>query len=186
MGDLSDVFGEIGFDCNSVDPQQTFDPIPAGWYIAMAVEAEIKETKAMNGFYLSLQFEVLDGEYKGRKVFTNINLSNPSDAAVEIGQRALSGLGRAINVLNITDSSQVINVPLQVKVKVKSDAQYGPSNEIQGYKMIEVLAQAPLSPVATQALPSMQPAPIAPVYVAPNPHPAPPPAAPVSVPPWKR
>ena len=35
-----------GFDANEVDPATSFDPIPAGKYLAVIAESEMKATKA--------------------------------------------------------------------------------------------------------------------------------------------
>ena len=49
---------------NQVQPQASFDLIPAGKYICQIVESEIKSTKAGTGQQLVLTWEVLDGEFK--------------------------------------------------------------------------------------------------------------------------
>ena len=54
-----------GFDANEVDPTTTFDPLPAGKYVAAVTESEMKPTKSGAGKYLQLTFQILEGEYKG-------------------------------------------------------------------------------------------------------------------------
>ena len=44
-----------GFDANTVDPQESRDPIPAGWYKCAITASEEKPTKAMTGSYLQLE-----------------------------------------------------------------------------------------------------------------------------------
>ena len=68
----------ISFNATQVQPQASFDPIPAGKYICQIVESEIKSTKAGTGQQLVLTWEVLDGEFKGRKVWDRLNISNPN------------------------------------------------------------------------------------------------------------
>ncbi len=55
-----------GFNANEVDPMDTFDPIPAGKYLAIIQESEMKPTKSGNGSYLEFVFQVIEGEFKGR------------------------------------------------------------------------------------------------------------------------
>ena len=55
-----------GFDANQVEPTAAFDPIPAGKYLAVITESEMKPTKAGTGHYLQLTFQILEGEYKNR------------------------------------------------------------------------------------------------------------------------
>jgi hypothetical protein len=53
------------FDASQVDPASSFDPIPAGKYLATITESETKPTKNGSGSYLQLTFRILDGPYKG-------------------------------------------------------------------------------------------------------------------------
>jgi len=72
----------LNFDANTVEPSTGFDPIPAGKYPAVIIESEMKTTKSGTGRYLELTFEVIDGEYHGRKVWARLNLENPNSTAV--------------------------------------------------------------------------------------------------------
>jgi hypothetical protein len=42
---------------------------------AVITDTEKKPTKAMNGSYLQLTIEVIEGQHAGRKVFDRLNLS---------------------------------------------------------------------------------------------------------------
>jgi len=55
-----------GFNAHEVDPNTSFDPIPADKYLAAITASEMKPTKNGNGSYLELTFSVLEGEYRGR------------------------------------------------------------------------------------------------------------------------
>ena len=59
----------INFNANEVEPSTGYDPIPAGKYQAVITESEMKPTKTGNGQYLQLEFEIIEGEYKNRKVW---------------------------------------------------------------------------------------------------------------------
>jgi len=109
--------------------------IPAGDYLAHIVKSEMKQTKSGNGSYLSLHFTVLEGEYKGRMVFTNLNLDNPNPVAVEIARKELNSICDACEMQDVTDSEELHQVPLVVVVKIKkATAQWPEGNEIGGYK----------------------------------------------------
>lgn len=143
----------LNFDANQVDPNTAYDPIPAGWYTAMITESEMKPTKNGQGQYLQLSFQIIDGEHNGRILWDRLNLVNNSQPAVEISQRTLSAICHAVNELNVADSAQLHNKPMQVKVKVKpADGQYEASNEITGYKP-SGQSSAP-APAATPAQPA--------------------------------
>ena len=72
-----------GFNANEVDPAVGFDPIPAGKYLAIITESEMKPTKAGTGQYLQLTFQVLEGQYKGRLVWARLNLDNIAKALLD-------------------------------------------------------------------------------------------------------
>ena len=123
-----------GFNAAEVEPQQSMEPLPAGWYKCVITESEEKPTKAQTGSYLQMTLEVIEGEHQGRKVFERLNLNNPNQTAVEIAQRTLSAICHAIGVMTPRNSSDLHDKPLMVKLAVKpGDGQYGPSNDIKEY-----------------------------------------------------
>lgn len=126
-----------GFNAAEVEPQSTFDPIPAGEYIAMIVDSEMKPTKNGLGEYLQLVFEVCDGEHSGRKIFARLNLNNQNQTAVEIAQRELSAICHAVGVLTPNDSSDLHDKPMSIKVKIRQSPGYDPQNEISGYSALK-------------------------------------------------
>jgi len=141
-----------GFDANTVEPNATYEPIPAGWYKAVFSQSEEKPTKAQTGSYLQLTAEIIEGEYQGRKLIERLNLNNPNSTAVEIAQRTLSAICRAIGVMTPRDSTDLHDKPFMVKVKVKpGDGNYGPSNEIAGY---EATNGGSAAPTPAQAAPA--------------------------------
>lgn len=139
----------INFDASQVAPQESFSPIPAGSYIAQVIESEIKPTKSGTGQMLTLRWQILDGQYKGRLVFDRLNIVNQNPEAEKIGQRQLSGVCHATGVIKLTDSSQLHNKPVKIKVKIRSDANYGDSNEVGGYDAVAGgAASIPSAPAA--------------------------------------
>ena len=124
----------FAFDASQVKPQETFTPIPAGSYIAQAIESEIKPTKSGTGQMMTLRWQILDGTHKGRLIFDRLNVVNANPKAEEIGQRQLSSLCHVLGVMKLQDTAQLHNKPVKIKVKVRQDAQYGDSNEVGGYE----------------------------------------------------
>ena len=130
------------FDANTVDPASSFDPIPAGKYIAAITESEMKPTKNGNGHYLEMTFDILDGQYKGRKVWARLNLDNPNAQAVQIARGELSAICRAVGVMQPQDSIELHNLPLSIKVTCKKRDDTGEiTNEIKGYEKKEAALQ---------------------------------------------
>src|SRR5262245_3054907 len=98
-----------GFNANDVDPNFAFEAIPAGKYLAVITESEMKPTKAGVGQYLQFTFQVLEGEYKGRLVWSRLNLDNPNATTVKIARAELSAICRAIGVPAPKDSAELHN-----------------------------------------------------------------------------
>jgi hypothetical protein len=82
----------LNFNANEVEPSVGFEPIPNGKYQAVIAESGFKSTKSGNGRYLELEFEVIEGEHKGRKLWARLNLENPNSTAVEIARAELSAI----------------------------------------------------------------------------------------------
>ena len=83
-----------GFDANKVEPAMPFEPIPAGKYLAMITASEMKANKANTGRFLELRFTIIEGEHKGRVIFSRLNLENPNEIATRIAQAELSAVPR--------------------------------------------------------------------------------------------
>jgi len=99
------------------EAQADFSAIPTGEYPAVIVDSDLKPTKANNGQYLELVHEITAGEFKGRKVWANLNLDNPSVKAVEIANRQMASIREATGVLNPTDSQQLHYKPMTIRVE---------------------------------------------------------------------
>lgn len=128
---------QFQFDASQVAPQEGIEPVPAGWYNAAVESSELKPTKDGSGAFLECVYVVLDGQYKGRKIYDRFNIRNNNAQAVEIGYRQLSALCHAVGVLQITDSSMLHNRPFKVKVKIRpADGQYEASNDVTARKNI--------------------------------------------------
>jgi len=127
-------------DFNAQDlPQSTMsnEPIPAGWYNVKVHGAELKNTKAGTGQYISVRYDVIGPTHQGRVVFGNINIKNPNPKAEEIGRQQLGDLMRSIGLARVTDTDQLIGGQLKIKVDVRKDEQYGDSNEVKGFKALD-------------------------------------------------
>jgi hypothetical protein len=123
-----------GFNANNVEPATDFEPIPAGKYLAVISNSEMKPTKSGSGTYLELTFQVLEGQYKNRLLWSRLNLDNPNKQATQIAQGELSAICRAVGVMQPKDSTELHNLPLQITVKVKKREDSGDLvNEIKGY-----------------------------------------------------
>ena len=149
-----------GFNALEVEPSTTFQPLPADWYKCVITETEERVTSKGDGSFLLLSIEVIDGDYSGRKVFDRLNLKNPNSTAVEIAQRSLSSICRAIDVNSPKDSAELCDKPLMVKMAVTpANNGYEASNNAKGYEAVSggVSAQAAPSGVASNGASSTPP-----------------------------
>lgn len=134
-------------------------PVPAGKYPGAIVKSEFKETKAKTGHYLALQLKIIEGQYKGRVLFTNLNLDNPNQVAVEIANKELNSICKACNKEGVEDSEELHNIPMMLTVKVtEGDASYPPSNEITAYEPYEGTPRQ-IPPVSGETPPTETPSP---------------------------
>ena len=133
-----------GFNANDVDPASEFEPLPAGKYLAMITESELKPTKSGGGQYLQLTFQIVEGPYKNRIVWARLNLHNANQTAVQIARAELSAICRAVGVMTPNDSAELHNRPLVIAVKCKKRPDTGEiSNEVKGFEKRETTPAAP-------------------------------------------
>lgn len=185
--------GPTGFDATGIEPTTDFEVLPAARYIAEVSASDMRPNSKGTGEYLWLEFTILDGPFAGRKVWTQLNLINPSQQAVEIAQRELSSLCRAVGKLRVQDSIELHGIPLEINLKIKNDQEYGQQNVIRGFKEIGGNGQGPAAavgtpnwkrPAAQSGTPVIAPATIAPTVNSVSTNPAPVVNSPV--PPWKK
>jgi hypothetical protein len=128
-----------GFDASTVEDRQSFDPLPNGNYTAVITDSEGKPTKAGTGTRLTFTFEVIDGEFKGRKLWAGINYLNPNPDTQKWGQAEFGEICRAVNVLQPQNTNLVHGIPLSIKVAVvNDDYRGGMKNEIKAYNPLGI------------------------------------------------
>jgi hypothetical protein len=137
-----------GFDASTVPEQQEFSALPEGQYVVIATASEMKPTKNGQGQYLQMTFEVLDGPQKGRKVWARMNLVNSIQTAVDIAQRELGAICRAVGVIKPNDSAELHNRPLMITVAVEVDDRKREGNVIKKYEAVNAGGAAPVAGAA--------------------------------------
>lgn len=125
----------FSFNAADVAPAETFDVIPAGEYHGQVIASDLRATKSGTGQYIWLEQEILDGQYKGRKLWTTLNIINSNATAVDIAARQLSALCHAVGEIDVSDTDQLHFKPMLMVVKVvPKTEQYAAKNEVSGYK----------------------------------------------------
>lgn len=132
----------LNFNAANVPPASANIVVPAGWYNVIIEHSEVVPTAAGTGTILKLRYSIVDGEFKGRKIFGQLNIVNPSPMAQEIAQKQLSAICHAVNVIQCNDSQQLHNIPFKVKLKITPGSikdqhtgeKYDDKNEVTGWE----------------------------------------------------
>ena len=147
----------VGFNAKTVPPATggAFELLAKGRYLAVCTESEIKTNSAKTGEYLKLTFEIIEGSYKGRKLFDQLNIRHPNPKAVEIALSTLSQLCHAVDVLEVGDSSVLHNIPVLLEVGIEKGRDgYEDRNRIYGYHNAKS-APVAAAPKTTTGLPPL-------------------------------
>jgi hypothetical protein len=136
--------------------ERNFEPLPEGWYSSHITQAELKPTKDGTGKYIKCRYDITGPTHQGRVVFGNINIRNKNPEAERIAREQLGELMRAIGLVKVNDTDQLIGAECSIKLVIRpADGQYDAGNDIKGYR----------APTGRSALP----APTAPAAAAPTP-----------------
>ena len=136
----------INFNANEVEPSSYFDAIPAGKYLAVITHSDKITTKDNKGHFLLLEFEIVEGDYKNRKLWSRLNIDNKNPETVRIANADLAAICRAVNVMQPRDSSELHNLPLTIVVKCRKNQDDEIVNEIKGYAPKASLSGAVAAP----------------------------------------
>lgn len=129
--------GDLDFDIDNNEPvSMDFEPLPPGKYQAKVTLAEVVDNSKGDGQILKLTFDIIDLDFKGRKVFENLNISNPSEKAQQIARGQLSSLCRAIGRMGIMSNSfELLDKPVMLKLKIEPPQNgYAAKNKIIAYE----------------------------------------------------
>lgn len=136
------------FDASSYQAP-SYGALPKGWYKAVIEASEFKPTKN-GGMAIQVTFSIIDGFAKGRKIFARYNVINDNEDTVRIAYEQLGALSHAVGVIRWDTPAQLHNIPLNLRLKVRSQEGYEDSNEPNGYanindpvKYAEKAAEAP-------------------------------------------
>lgn len=118
------------------DMKDGIEPVPKGKYLVHITKSEIKPTKKKTGKYIQFEFTIIDGKYKGRKIWTRMNVINPNPIAVEIAQKEYATLRRACGFAQpVSKPGKLHGIPIAVTVKyVPEDEDWPAKNEITYYE----------------------------------------------------
>ena len=138
------------FDSNQHEDMNDFEPFPADKYNMQITKSEVKVTSKKTGKFIKFEISVLDGKYKGRKVWTQLNVVNPNPIAVEIAEKEMATICRACGKPQVQDTEELHGIPFLGLVGIKqAKGDYPAQNKMNGYK--------PLSSAAADAASKVKP-----------------------------
>jgi hypothetical protein len=143
---------QFNFDASTVAPQASTGPVPAGTYLTQIIESDVSPLKSGKGSGMKLTFEIIDGQYKGRRIWENLNIQHENEETQRIAQAQLSALCHAVNVIKLQDTAALHHKPVNVRVVVReAQGQYQASNNIKGYESAGVPAPVFNAPMRAEA-----------------------------------
>lgn len=133
------------FEFNSDEHKpDSMDPVPPGEYPAMIIDSRIDPTKSGKGKTLKLLWQIIDGHFKGRKIFQNLTIQHENLQTQDIALKQLSSICIALGVTKISETGSLHNQPLLLTVDVRAaQGQYNAQNDV---KKIKPLGSVGLTP----------------------------------------
>lgn len=108
------------FNAGEVEYKSQYDLLPSGQYTAVIAKGEKKTSQSQNE-YLSFEWEIIEGEYTGRKLFANYNVYHHDPKVRQIAQNDMAGICQAINVLRPQGVEELCNKPMIIEVGSRTD-----------------------------------------------------------------
>lgn len=131
-----------------------FSLLPAGEYKTQVVKSTLETNKKQTGEVLTLEHDILEGEYKGRKIWDRLNISHENAVTEEIGRKQLRKLIEAAGLpLDLSDSEKLHYKPVITVLKVEKRKDNGEdTNKVSYYKSIND-SSAPVENKQAEAAP---------------------------------
>ena len=143
---------DFDFKIEDMPVSSTYGPLAPGWYDASIVSAELVVTKAGDGQYLKVRFQL---ENK-RNVFSNITTRNPSPQAESIGRQQIGDIMRSAGIPRLREPNDLLGASMQIKLDIQpASDRYEASNVVRGYKPLKAVTSA-LPTLASASTPNEQ------------------------------
>ena len=108
--------------------------LPAGQYVAMITEAELKPYRMSPRDYLLLTFQIIEGPYAGCLLWKQLNLNHPHPTIRSLASEELGSICRAVGLSTLQDYTELYNRPLMIDACCQTHLDDGiVTNRIVGY-----------------------------------------------------
>ena len=109
-------------------------PLPVGYYKAVALGEEEKDTKDGTGKYIKIEFEITHGEHAKRKIWENYNIVNKNPVAVKIALEKLGSFAWAANIDSLSDTKDLLFKEVTLEVGISpAKGDFKASNSIKAF-----------------------------------------------------
>ena len=124
--------------------------VPNGRYVVQCIKMD-RHWNDRGGFMMKAEFEIVEGDHAGRKVFDNFNVVNANETAQKIGREQLANLCDALDISKeFTDEIDLETVDdnwlesmfcfkafnAKIGVQKSKDPQYSDRNSLGDYKAL--------------------------------------------------
>lgn len=156
------TFYDEEFSTDGVEQDGDFRPLPAGWYDAVIVNAEYKDSWDKSGVELAVRFDIVGPTHQGRVIFDGYTMTHSTEP--DYVQKGRDKSKRMVAALpgpapkTFKEIPQVIHgKKLQIKLgqRVKNNGE--PVNNVLAYRAAE--GSMPKPPPAADPKPAGKPAP---------------------------
>jgi hypothetical protein len=155
------------FDPGAVpaDERGNGELLPSGRYTAQIIESNVTTAKSGRGEICTLTWEILDGPFERRRVWSRVNVFHENETAQFIGQRFLKQITDALGLGPIDDTTAIEFQPLEITLGVEknNNPQYPDRNEVK--RVSPIAGRAPRAVQHARPAPSpastARPAPVA-------------------------
>lgn len=140
----------FSFSYTEDDLKDDFAPIPDGTYDVEVIDTEVKSKAETGAVFISTALRVIDGEYEGRRIFTNITVQSSNPKALNMGRKLLGTLCNAIGMpvgFELQNTNDLHNVPVKAVIYTQeANNGYPARNGVRSFKKIDDATAAPPPP----------------------------------------
>ena len=137
MGKLSDILNGHGGDFNdrwnSTEAAGEFGPVPRGEYVCHVNKGELESSRSKATPGYKVEFVILDGEYKGQRVWLDCWLTGP---ALPMSKRDLGKLG--IKSPEMMERPLPRGIRCKVTVVLRKDDDGIERNRVRSFEVIGI------------------------------------------------
>jgi hypothetical protein len=116
MARLDELFQNVNTE--NLGEEGDFDALPTNDYVAiMENSSDEKPNSKGTGSVQSVLWQIIEGNFKGRKLYENFNVRNENIGSVTQALRSINGIRIATGKPDAKDFSELYNIPIIISVE---------------------------------------------------------------------